>query len=151
MAHIRVAVDGVVIHQNAILLVEYQDERLGRHFGLPGGGVEPDELLQAAVQREVLEETGVNVYVGPLLLVHEYHPKQHPGNYSEEHELRLIFRCVPRDDQPVEPTIPDPDQVGVHWLPLANLSEIVLEPRVGPLLRQVLAAPLDNLFHTGIM
>ncbi|MFN8486628.1 MAG: NUDIX domain-containing protein [Caldilineaceae bacterium] len=149
MPHIRVAVDGVVIHQNAILLVEYQDDRLGRHFGLPGGGVEPDELLHAAVQREVLEETGVSVRVGPLLLVHEYHPSHHSGNHSEEHELRLVFQCTAKADKFVEPTVPDPEQIGVHWLPLAMLPEIALDPRIGPLLRQLLAAPLDDLFHSG--
>lgn len=150
MAHIRVAVDGIVIHQNAILLVEYQDAHLGRHFGLPGGGVEPDELLQAAVQREVREETGVSVRVGLLLLVHEYHPGRHPGNYSDEHELRLVFQCTVSDTAPTEPTIPDPDQIGVHWLPLAMLPDVALEPRIGPSLRQLLTAPLDNLFHSGV-
>lgn len=151
MAHIRVAVDGVVIHQNTILLVEYDDAQLGRHFGLPGGGVEPGELLHAAVQREVREETGVSVSVGPLLLVHEYHPGQHPGHYTEEHELRLVFQCTVSDDMLVEPSVPDPAQVGVHWVPLAAVADTPLEPRLGPLLRTLLApAPLNDLFHSGV-
>jgi 8-oxo-dGTP diphosphatase len=151
MAQIRVAVDGIVIHQNAILLVEYDDAQLGRHFGLPGGGVEPDELLHMAVRREVREETGVSVSVGPLLLVHEYHPEQHPGNYSDEHELRLVFQCTVSDDPAVEPTIPDPEQVGVHWIPLAVLRDISLEPRLRPRLLQLLeSAPLTDLFHSGM-
>ena len=155
MAHIRVAVDGVVIHQNTILLVEYDDAQLGRHFGLPGGGVEPDELLHDAVRREVLEETGVSVDVGPLLLVHEYHPDQHPGHYSEAHELRLVFQCTVSDiasvEAPVEPTVPDPAQIGVQWLPLAALPASPLEPRLGPLLRMLFeSAPLKNLFHSGL-
>ena len=151
MAHIRVAVDGVVIHHNAILLVEYDDAQLGRHFGLPGGGVEPDELLHDAVRRELREETGVSVEVGPLLLVHEYHPGQHPGDYTEEHELRLVFQCTARDDIVVEPTVPDPAQISVQWLPLAALPDIPFEPRLGPRLRKLLAsAPPNDLFQSGV-
>jgi 8-oxo-dGTP diphosphatase len=151
MPHIRVAVDGVVIHQNAILLVEYDDAQLGRHFGLPGGGVEPDELLHDAVRRELREETGVSVDVGSLLFVHEYHPAQHPGNYTEEHELRLVFQCTVRDDAPVEPILPDPEQIGVQWLPLAALPDSSFEPRLRPLLLKLLAsAPLNDLFQSSV-
>ena len=53
----RVAVDAVVEHDGQILLIEYDDAQLGRHWGLPGGGVEPAESIHQALQREVLEET----------------------------------------------------------------------------------------------
>ena len=100
MAHIRVAVDGVVVHQGALLLVEYDDDLHGHCFGLPGGGVEPGEQLHEAMQREVREETGADVIVGPLLFVHE--------NYAEQ-ELRLVFHCTWRAGTTLAaPTIPEP-------------------------------------------
>ncbi|HYP15342.1 MAG TPA: NUDIX hydrolase [Bryobacteraceae bacterium] len=44
-----------------ILLVERGREPLKGLWSLPGGGVEPGETLEAAVRREVLEETGLVV------------------------------------------------------------------------------------------
>ncbi|MGA9658391.1 MAG: NUDIX hydrolase [Asticcacaulis sp.] len=38
---------------------------------LPGGKIEPGESLQAAVLRELVEETGVTARVGPLIGVYE--------------------------------------------------------------------------------
>ena len=62
----RLAVDAVVEHAGQLLLIEYDDARLGRHWGLPGGGVEPGEGIHDALRREVLEETGAQVVVGQL-------------------------------------------------------------------------------------
>lgn len=40
-------------------------------FSLPGGRVEPGERLAEALAREILEETGASVRVGPLVEVVE--------------------------------------------------------------------------------
>jgi ADP-ribose pyrophosphatase YjhB (NUDIX family) len=45
MPSIRLAVDAVVEYQGAVLLVEFDDAQFGRHFGLPGGGVEAGEAI----------------------------------------------------------------------------------------------------------
>ena len=39
----------------------------------PGGGVQTTEELAQAAEREVREETGLNVSVGPMLYVEEFH------------------------------------------------------------------------------
>jgi len=142
MAHIRIAVDGVVINQAMILLLEFDDPTLGHHFGLPGGGVEPNERLHEAMQREIREETGADVIVGPLLFVQE--------NYAEQ-ELRLIFHCAWREETAlVAPTIPEPGQIGVRWIPLAELADLHLLPTVNSLLLDLLAMPLlQNLLYQG--
>jgi 8-oxo-dGTP diphosphatase len=70
-----VAVGGVVIDRSAgeprVLLVKRaRPPRQGR-WSLPGGRVEPGELLASAVAREIREETGLSVLVGPLVEVVE--------------------------------------------------------------------------------
>jgi ADP-ribose pyrophosphatase YjhB (NUDIX family) len=41
-----------------ILIVQEQDEDIRGSWNLPGGKVEPDETIQAAIDRELFEETG---------------------------------------------------------------------------------------------
>lgn len=146
----RVAVDAVVEHEGQILLIEYADARLGHHWGLPGGGVEPDETIQQALRREVLEETGAQVSVGRLLLVNEIDPARYGTLYSDEHELRLIFHCTLQADQAwCEPTIPDPDQLGVGWVPLTELPDILFLPKIGARLYASLTGRASaDLFNT---
>jgi 8-oxo-dGTP diphosphatase len=152
MAHIRVAVDAVIIERGAILLIEYDDTRFGRHLGLPGGGVEPDEPIPVAVCREVREETGADVIVGPLLLVNEYHPQRDSASYDSGHELRLVFRCMLRNGSELRvPEQPDPDQIGVCWLPIEALPTAPLLPKIGARLFDLITSPTEqNLFNTKL-
>lgn len=58
-AKVVLGVGGIVIRQGQVLMVQHN---YGAHDGcwlLPGGHVQPDENLDAAVEREVQEETGV--------------------------------------------------------------------------------------------
>ena len=127
----RLAVDAVIERAGELLLIEYADERLGRHWGLPGGGVEPGESIHAALRREVLEETGAAVIVGPLLLVNEYDPITHHNFYDSGHELRLIFHCIlANDDDFAPPSVPDPAQLGIGWVPVVTLTQIPFYPRI---------------------
>jgi ADP-ribose pyrophosphatase YjhB (NUDIX family) len=58
MVHV-VAVGGVVVRNDAVLLVRLAYGPARGHYMFPGGLVEPGETLDRAVAREVLEETGV--------------------------------------------------------------------------------------------
>ena len=66
-------------------------------WGLPGGAVEPGEAVQVAVQREVLEETGLIVTPGRLIGVYS-DPAGHQvmaypdGNVT--HFVSIAFECA---------------------------------------------------------
>lgn len=63
------AVGAVVLDGDSVLLVQ-RDRDPGRgEWSLPGGAVELGESLEAAVKREVWEETSVRIEVGGLLAV----------------------------------------------------------------------------------
>ena len=62
-----VGVGAVVVDGERVLVVRRGRPPLEGEWSLPGGAVEVGETLAAAIQREVLEETGVIVDVGPIV------------------------------------------------------------------------------------
>lgn len=50
-----------------VVLVRRRHEPLAGEWSLPGGVVEIGETLESAVAREILEETGLTVTVGPVV------------------------------------------------------------------------------------
>ncbi len=140
----RVGASAVVVQNDAILLVSFDEPGVGFHYNLPGGGLEPGENAHDAVRRETFEEAGVEIDVGRLLLVWEYEPP----DSSEEHALRLVFEsrlrvgCVPQLSSQ-----PDPYQVGVEWV---RLDDLPAAPLLPPIADRLLAAlrdgPLDDSY-----
>ena len=54
-------VGALIIRRNSILLVQRARNPLKGYWSLPGGLIEPGETIEAALKREVLEETGLIV------------------------------------------------------------------------------------------
>ena len=64
-----VGVGAVIVDEGKVVLVRRRFEPLKGHWSLPGGMVEIGESLEAAVAREMFEETGLEVEVGPVIEV----------------------------------------------------------------------------------
>lgn len=127
---IRVRACALIIENNSILLVEFNDER-GIHYNLPAGGVEPNESVIEAVQREAKEEASIDVEVGPLAFVYEYAPHLNSYRFGSTHSLQLMFDCKIKGGAiPKMPANPDPNQIGVKWIKLAELDDIMLFPNI---------------------
>ncbi len=59
--HPLVGIGALIFNRDRILMVERGKEPLKGYWSLPGGLVETGETLHQAVEREVLEETGLHV------------------------------------------------------------------------------------------
>lgn len=64
-----VGVGAVIVQDGKVLLVKRKYEPLAGQWSLPGGAVEVGETLEACLVREMLEETGLEVRVGPVVEV----------------------------------------------------------------------------------
>lgn len=64
-----VGVGGVIVEDGRVVLIRRKYEPLKGHWSLPGGMVEIGETLETALAREMLEETGLVVDVGPVIEV----------------------------------------------------------------------------------
>jgi 8-oxo-dGTP diphosphatase len=128
--HIRVRAGAVIMENDSILLIEFNDEN-GLHYNLPAGGAEPEETVKEASRREAMEDTAVDVEVGPLAFVYEYAPHTAEGRFGETHSLFLMFECLLKEGSQAKlPENPDPHQTGVRWVKLTELHEIILYPNM---------------------
>jgi 8-oxo-dGTP diphosphatase len=63
-------VGGIIFNtRGEVLLVKRKHEPLALQWSVPGGGLDSGETLESGTAREVLEETGLVVEVGPLVEV----------------------------------------------------------------------------------
>jgi mutator protein MutT len=86
-----VGVGAVLIEDGRVLLIRRGKEPGRGLWSLPGGAVEAGETLEQALQREMREETLLDVRVGPLLLA--FDRIEHAGDRLLYHYVILDFLC----------------------------------------------------------
>lgn len=84
----RMAVRGLVLHEDRLLVVNAWPGGVSDLWCAPGGGVEPGQSLPENLRREIHEETGLDVEVGAPCLVNEFHDPA--GSF---HQIDLYFRA----------------------------------------------------------
>lgn len=125
---IRLNANAVIVRNNKILLIEFNDEN-GIHYNLPGGGVDEGESIAQGLQRECREEANAEISLGRLLLIYEYVPGLHGHKYGPRQKVGHIFECELKNE-PSMPAKPDTNQIGVKWIPLDSLASAPLFPAI---------------------
>jgi 8-oxo-dGTP diphosphatase len=111
-----VGVGAVVFDADCVLLVKRGREPLKGEWSLPGGAVEVGESLETAVAREVLEETGLQVEVGPVIEVLDRIHHAADGRV-EYHFVIIDYLCQVREGLVKSGT----DAADARWVPLVEL------------------------------
>ena len=90
--HPTVGVGGVVVHDGRVLLIRRGKEPLRGRWVVPGGTVELGETLEAAVVREVREETGI--LVRPLEVMTVFDRIERSASEVAYHYVIVDYRCA---------------------------------------------------------
>jgi len=132
-----IVVQGVVLADEGVLLTTRRDLR---GWELPGGNVDPGESSEAAMRREILEETGIEVAV-------EGHVGDWVRTGFRPHTAR-IYRCRVVGGE-LRPSAETPD---VRWFPLTRLPDTLFPWYHEPLAEALLDrdAPIESHEHQGL-
>jgi 8-oxo-dGTP diphosphatase len=115
-----VAVGAVILDGDRVLLVQRGQEPLKGEWSLPGGAVEIGETLEAAVVREVREETSLDVVVGPVVEVLDSIRPDAAGR-AEYHYVIIDYRCRVRTGTSAA-AARGTDAADVRWVPVGELD-----------------------------
>ena len=119
-----VTVDCVVFSWNgesvSILLIERANDPFKGSLAFPGGFVDPDEPLEPAAKRELMEETGLGA--DPLKLFGAFGD---PGRDPRGHTITIAYYTIIRDQ--VKLAKAGSDAKSLSWLPLGPIGNLAFD------------------------
>ena len=113
----ELCVSAVVIDDERLLMVRRGRGRAQGSWAVPGGRVQPGELLAEAVVRELLEETGIEGVCGNRIGVLELLDDDGP------HQVVLVHSVILMEAP--EPVAGD-DAAEARWVPLSDVADLRL-------------------------
>ena len=117
------SVGAVIVDQGRVLLVQRGQPPLQGQWSLPGGAVEVGETLSAALQREVFEETGLVVEVGPIVEVLD-RIHMDASARVEYHYVLIDYLCAVVGGH----LHPQSDAADARWAAPGDLAAFGLQP-----------------------
>jgi len=87
-------VGAVIVQHGQVVLIRRRYEPLAGQWSLPGGVVEIGETLESSVAREMSEETGLTVEVGPVIEVFDRITRDSDGRVRY-HYVLVDYLCWP--------------------------------------------------------
>jgi ADP-ribose pyrophosphatase YjhB (NUDIX family) len=135
-----VIVDGT----GRVLLVKRRFEPLAGQWSLPGGAVDVGETLTGCVIREMAEETGLDVEVGPVIEVFDRITRD-PDGRVQYHYVLVDYVC-----RPVGGTLAAASDVAdVAWTHLNDLGLFGLTEKATDVIRRGLALAAGEGWFVG--
>jgi len=141
----------IVVKNNAVLMVQHKS-RDQIYWITPGGGLEFDETIPQAAEREVLEETHVKVKFEKIICISDFFAHRVLKNHPKKlHIIDIFVKAkyisgevkLGRDPEKTVQIIQD-----AKWVPLADLDQYRILP---PFLKElILTGKAQNIYTPNI-
>jgi ADP-ribose pyrophosphatase YjhB (NUDIX family) len=126
----------VILEGDRVLLVKRGHAPLKGEWSLPGGAVHVGETLEAAVAREIFEETCLAVEVGPVVEVLNRISLDADGRV-EYHYVLIDYLC-----RPIGGTLAcASDAAAAEWAPLDDLDRFGVAELARAVIRKAASLP----------
>lgn len=113
----------IVLHQNTVLLVLRGQAPSKDLWAIPGGRVELGESLKSAAEREVLEETGLQVTAGEVVFTFDVIDRDSAGRVRFHY---VILDLLARPVDPTQPLRAADDARDARWFTLDEINQPAL-------------------------
>ncbi|HIH78261.1 MAG TPA: NUDIX hydrolase [Halobacteria archaeon] len=113
----KVAVDGIVLYNKNIVLIQRKNPPFKGRYALPGGFVEYGETTESALKREVKEETGLNAEIIGLVGVYS-----DPNRDPRGHVISICYLALGDGDLKA-----DTDAELVSLFSIDNIPELAFD------------------------
>lgn len=93
----RVAVRGIIVVDEKLLCFKLRSKHgddVTKYWCVPGGGVDVGEPLLEALDREMIEETGIKPKIGNLLFVQQFFDEQ----IEHKEQMEFFFHIINGND-----------------------------------------------------
>ena len=130
-----VGVGGVVVRDGRALIIKRAHEPRKGEWSIPGGTVEVGERLADAVTRELREETGLDVTVGPVIEMFDRIHRD-PDGRVRYHFVIVDFRC----EAPIGDPVAGTDALDVAWVTADELDAYGVNTHAAAVIRRGLGA-----------
>lgn len=118
-----VAVGAIVIHEDKVLLVKRAHEPSKGLWSIPGGVVELGEPVREALKREVKEECGLEIEVGPVFEVVDSIVRDDEGRLRFHYAI-IDFLARPKGGELCVAS----DAEAARWFGAGELNELPMPP-----------------------
>ena len=127
----RVAVGAIIFKENHVLLVLRGKPPAQNLWSIPGGSVKLGETLQQAAEREIREETGLNIRAHEPIYTFDVVDRDDNGN------IRFHYVIVDLLADVVDGTLrPGDDALEVRWVSSKALKNLKISEATRKLLNQ---------------
>jgi 8-oxo-dGTP diphosphatase len=126
---VRVEVVAAIVRRNGKILItrRLDHAHLGGLWEFPGGKVEPGESLEEALLREIREELGMEIVVGPEIFTIEH-------DYPTKSVRLHFFDCGVIQGEPQALDVSD-----LRWVTPLQLADFEFPPADAELIRKLIA------------
>lgn len=143
----------VLAPDSSTFLLRYDDVEVGRHWAMPGGGLEPGESFEQAATRELGEETGWTDLAAERLLCTWEHNFTRFGEALTQYE-QIFIAFGPLRDPVGDLTESHQSDEILEWrwwsLPeIASTDELMWPPTLGELIARYRQDPSVPALHLG--
>ena len=126
----RLGIGAVVFHQDRVLLVKRKNPPAAGEWAIPGGKVRLGETLQQAAEREIREETGIEIRAGEPVYVFDLIQHDEQG----ECVTHYVIVDVEAEYLSGQPRAAD-DAADARWLSAEELKTLPVNETTRHLLR----------------